>query len=291
LAAIDMPASGEGTRRSRPRSARIAVAADRRGRILKYKADRIPIAYVLAVFVLRALLWSWATPLVCAISVIPLAVLGMFIAPINHHHQHLNSFRAAWINRFYDLALALQAGVGPYGWVLHHNLGHHLNYLNQPPHENSDESHWARSDGTQMGRLEYSIHLFFHHQVDIVRVGLRHPKYLRYCLLMKLPLWGLIGAGLWFRPIETVLVFLLPGWITLFHTIWATYEHHAGCHADDHLSASRNRDNRTYNRLTGNLGYHTAHHKRPGVHWSLLPAIHAEIRDQIPEEQILTSFW
>jgi fatty acid desaturase len=122
-------------------------------------------------------------------------------------------------------------------------------------------------------------------------VGLRHPKVFRRFLLMQLPLLGLIGVGLWFRPLQTALVFLLPGFLTLFHTIWATYEHHAGCPVNDHLDASRNRVNRAYNVLTGNLGLHSAHHKRPGLHWSLLPELHEKIRDQIPEEQILKSFW
>jgi fatty acid desaturase len=272
-------------------SVRITVPSDRRGTLLKYKADRGPVAYVLANFALRLALFALATPWICALAVVPLAVLGMFVAPINHHHQHVNTFRAAWLNRLYELALALQTGVGPYNWVLHHNLGHHVNYLNQRPHESPDESRWTRADGTQMGRLEYSLDLLLRHQVDIVRVGLRHKKQLRAFLWMKLPLWGLIGLGLWWRPLETILVFLLPSFLTLFHTIWATYEHHAGCPANDHLDASVNRDNRVYNLLTGNLGLHTAHHKRPGLHWSLLPQLHETIRDQIPEDQIVDSFW
>jgi len=269
---------------------RAATAADRRGSILRYKADRGPVAFVVTVFILRLAVWALATPLFCVFSVLPLVFLGMFIAPINHH-QHVNSFRASWLNRIYDLALALQSGIGPYGWVLHHNLGHHLNYLNQPPHENADESHWTRKNGEQMGRVEYSFHLFFHHQFDIFRVGLRHPKYLRYFLLMKLPLWGLIGIGLWLNPLATVLIFLLPGVLTLLHSAWATYEHHSGLPLDGHHNASRNRTSPLYNALTGNLGLHTAHHKRPGLHWSLLPELHAEIEGEIPDELILTKFW
>jgi fatty acid desaturase len=142
-----------------------------------------------------------------------------------------------------------------------------------------------------MGRFEYTVDLLLNHQVDIVRVGRKHPKYLRALLWMKLPLWGLLGVGLWLRPLETVLIFLLPAFITLVHTIWATYEHHAGCEPTGHLDASRNRDNHIFNRLTGNLGLHTAHHKRPGLHWSLLPELHDEIRDRIPEEQIQKTFW
>lgn len=270
---------------------RIVASPDRLGTILRYKADRGPVAYVLAVFVLRLGLWAMASPLVCALAVLPLTVLGMFIAPINHHHQHVNSFRSAWLNRLYDLPLALQTGIGPFGWVLHHNLGHHLRYLNQRPHAAPDESRWTRADGSQMGRFEYSVDLLLHHQIDIFRVGLEHPRYLRAFLWMKLPLWGLLGVGLWLRPLETVLVFLLPAFFTLFHTIWATYEHHAGCETHDHLVGSVNRDNKIYNWMTGNLGLHTAHHKRPGVHWSLLPEVHAEIVDDIPEELVIKSFW
>jgi len=276
---------------ARQETSRIQAAPDRRGTILKYKADRGPLAYVLAVFVARLALLAFATPLICAIAVLPLCVFGMFVAPINHHHQHVNTFRAAWLNRLYDLVLALQTGIGPYSWVLHHNLGHHVNYLNQPPHARPDESRWTRADGSQMGRLEYCLQLLLHHQVDIVRVGLRHPRQFRHFLLMKLPLWGLIGVGLWVRPLETLLLFLVPGFVTLAHSIWATYEHHAGFHPTDHLDASVNRDNQIYNALTGNLGLHTAHHKRPGLHWSLLPQLHARIREQIPEKQILETFW
>lgn len=43
--------------------------------------------------------------------------------------------------------------------------------------------------------------------------------------------------------------------------------------------------------MTCNLGYHTAHHKRPGTHWSLLPDVHEGIKDEIPAELVQTSFW
>ena len=103
-----------------------------------------------------------------------------------------------------------------------------------------------------------------------MRVGRKHPRFFRAFLWMKLPLWTILGALLWVKPEQTFLIFLLPGFLTLFHTIWVTYEHHAGLPTTDHFDASRNRDNRFFNILTGNLGLHTAHHRRPGLHWSLL---------------------
>jgi beta-carotene hydroxylase len=262
-----------------------------RGRLLRYTADRSSVTYVLATFAAHLLVLTCASPTVAAICVVPLFLSSVLVAPLNHHHQHLGVFHSRGLNRVYDIVLALLTGIGPYGWVLHHNLGHHQNYLNQPPKLPADESRWTRADGSLMGRIEYSLHLLLLHQVDIVRVGLKHPKVFRSYLLMKLPLYALIALGLYFYGVVFLLAFLVPGFLTLVHTCWATYEHHAGHHADDHFSASVNRENRLLNILNWNLGYHTAHHLRPGVHWSLLPELHASIRSRIPEEQLLSTFW
>ncbi len=270
---------------------RITVDDAGRGRVLKYKADRLPVAFVVGKFGVHLAVWAFAGPWVALAFAVPLTVLSMFVAAINHHHQHINTFRSPVLNRIYDLMLSLQTGVGPYSWVLHHNLGHHVNYLNQHPHPSPDESAWTRRDGTQMSRVEYTIDMLLRHQSDIYQVGLRYPRYMRYWLAMKLPLYALLGLLLWVNPLNTVIVFLVPGFIALTHTIWATYEHHAGCETDDHLVGSVNRDNRIYNFVTCNLGLHTAHHKRPGVHWSLLPQLHDDIKDGIPDHLILKSFW
>ena len=109
---------------------------------------------------------------------------------------------------------------------------------------------------------------------------------------MKLPLCGLLGLALWLSPLTRVPG--LPG-----AGLPDTDPHHLGDlraprrlrHRRTISSASVNRDEPLYNWMSGNLGLHTAHHQRPGVHWSLLPQIHAQIKHEIPKEQILTGFW
>ncbi len=284
-AAIDLDVASAERTPAKPRSRPV------KGTILRYRADRRAVGYALVLFGLHLAIFLLAPIWLAALCVLPLAIGSMFVAPINHHHQHFNTFYKPWLNRVYEIVLSLQTGISPYGWVLHHNLGHHRNYLNQRPHPNPDESKWTRADGSQMTRLEYTIDLLLNHQRDIIRVGRRHPKYLRAFLWMKLPVWGLILVALHLDPANALLVFLIPSFITLCHTSWATYEHHAGYRPTSHYDASVNRTSPIYNFMTCNLGYHTAHHKRPGAHWSLLPKIHDEIKHEIPSEMILTTFW
>lgn len=262
-----------------------------KGTILRYTADRRPVTFTCALFGLHIVAFFLAPTWVAALLLIPFAVLSMFIAPLNHHHQHFNTFHVSWLNRLYEIPLSMQTGIGPYGWVLHHNLGHHRNYLRQRPEADADESRWTRRDGSTMGRFEYTAKLVGSHQVEIFRVGQRYPRYFRAFLLMKIPVWGLLGLGLYLNPINTFLIFLIPGFLALVHTSWVTYDHHAGCRPTSHYDASRNNTSPVFNFVTCNLGYHTAHHKRPGVHWSLLPKIHEEIKHEIPAEMITSSFF
>lgn len=262
-----------------------------RGRFLRYKADWWPVCVVLGSFALHVIVYLWASTTVALLALLPLVGISTAVAAFNHHHQHVNVFYSRVLNRCYDLLLAVQTGVGPYTWVLHHNLGHHQNYLHQPPSATPDESHWTRQDGSQMGRIEYTLHTFLHHQVDVYRIGRKHPQVFRRYLLMKIPCYAFMAAGFWLNPLNYLLVFFIPSLLTLLHTCWATYEHHAGYLATEHVHASVNRESRLFNLFTCNLGMHTAHHMNPGLHWSELPQLHAAIRSQIPEHQLLPDFW
>jgi fatty acid desaturase len=261
------------------------------GTIIKYKADRWTVAIVLSVFALHCVVWWFASPLVAFLAMAPLTAVSCFVAAFGHHHYHVNVFRHSAVNRAYEIVLALQTGASPYTWVLHHNLGHHAHYLNQRPHAEPDESCWTRADGTQMGRFEYALHTFWHRPMVIYRVGKRYPSQYRAYLWMKVPYYGAMALGLYLSPLNFILVFTIPAVLTLFHTCWATYEHHAGHYASEDIEASVNREHPLFNLLTGNLGLHTAHHSRPGLHWSLLPELHGQLRPRIPEKQLLQTFW
>jgi fatty acid desaturase len=247
--------------------------------VFKYAEDRLPVAVAvgltcldLGAYVLLDNLWLllgyWL------LMVVPKGILCAW----NHHHQHVPTFRSAGLNRLLELSYALHTGMGTHAWLLHHVLGHHQNFLDQ----SRDESRWKGTDGRRLGMLRYMLEVAFTAYPRAYQVGRAHPKHQRTFLIFSGLTLLVVSTLLWLKPLAGLVLFLLPMITSLLYTAWVTYDHHAGLDTADEFHASYNIMNRWYNRLTGNLGYHTAHHHRQGVHWSRLPALHARIADRIP---------
>jgi fatty acid desaturase len=251
----------------------------------RFREDRAPIAIILGLFALDLVVYATvdAWPLLFAWTLIGIVPKG-HVAAWNHHHQHVHVFHQAVLNRALELVYALQTGVTSNTWVLHHSLGHHVNYLDQE----KDESRWARADGSVMGVAEYAFDVALTAYPRAFGVATRHARQQRIWAVMLGVTLLLLAAIVAWRPLPALFVFVLPMAISLVLTAWATHSHHAGKSTASHFVACNNVLHRGYNLLTGNLGYHTAHHHRPGVHWSKLPALHAEIAHLIPGDCYLS---
>jgi len=186
------------------------------------------------------------------------------------------------MNRLLEFFYALHTGVTTNLWLLHHVLGHHHNYLDQT----QDESRWKRPSGETMGEWEYTFNVALTAYSRGYRVGKHHPKARRAFVFCTAVTFGIVALLVWYKPVEGMLLFVLPMITGLFVTSWATYDHHAGLDTNNVFAASYSNVGRLYNVLTGNLGYHAAHHFKQGVHWSELPQLHEQIKDRIPPELI-----
>jgi fatty acid desaturase len=249
--------------------------------LFRYQEDRLPVALIAAFFTCDVLVYALvdSVPWLLfwfVLGVIPRAAVCAF----NHHHQHLTVFRVPVLNRLLELVYGLQTGVTSHGWVLHHSLGHHVNYLDQ----RTDESRWRRDDGSQMNEVEYALIVGGTAYQRAWSVGRRNRRYLPIFVVMTALTLAIAATIVALRPIPGLIVFVVPMFGMLFYTAWATFTHHAGKKTTSHFVASNNILHRGYNILTGNLGYHTAHHYKPGVHWSRLPALHDSIAHKIPAD-------
>lgn len=249
--------------------------------LFRFKADRLPVAIFLGLLAADLLVFAlmpyW--PIALAWGLI-MAAPKVCIAAWNHHHQHVPFFNSTLLNRAMDAVFGLQTGATSKVWVLHHNIGHHENYMDQT----KDESAWRASDGRAMGPLEYTLRLAATGYVCAFRNGLRHRAHLPAFIGMLALHLLIVGALVWINPVNALLIFVVPMVISFLMTCRHTYDHHAGCSEEDEYAASNNIMHRGYNIVTGNLGYHTAHHLRPGLHWSKLPEFHAKIAHRIPAE-------
>ncbi|MCB0352868.1 MAG: fatty acid desaturase [Bdellovibrionales bacterium] len=248
--------------------------------MFRYREDRLPVLIIVFLFLLDVTVFfaiqnRWFIVAWFSFSVFP----KMAISAWNHHHQHLSTFRNKYLNRALEFVYTLHTGMTTNVWILHHNLGHHVNYLDQT----KDESRWKRKDGSKMGMIEYTLVTALTGYTRALQVARKHPRYQSGLFKMGVITLGFLGVLAYYNWFNTVFVFVLPmlgGYLT---TCWHTYFHHAGLDTDDHFHASYNITHKWYNILTGNLGYHTAHHMKQGLHWSKLPEFHKEIEAQIPE--------
>jgi len=247
--------------------------------MFRNKADRIPttlfvLYFGVDLFVFFMAQSVWVVFFWMLLGIIPKA----FVSAFNHHHQHVPTFNQKLHNRLMELIFFFQTGIGSNGWFLHHVVGHHVNYLDQE----KDESRWKSESGRTMGEMEYSLVVALTGYLRAFQAGRRFPSQQRDFLGMLGLTLSLLGVFFYYNWINALFVFALPMMISLFITAWHTYSHHAGLDTDDDVQASYNILDKWFNILTGNLGYHTAHHMRPSLHWSRLPEFHRKIEARIP---------
>lgn len=249
--------------------------------LIRHRADRWTVAYTAGVLAVQLALYLWAEPLwLAALLVLLFQPVQAVAIACNHYQHHRSVFTVGPLNRAYELVLFLQTGTPPYLITLHHNLGHHKHYL-EPER---DTLRWRRDDGTPYGLLACLARNGWGHVTWTLAIGRRHPKV--YRRLKAMSAWSalLLAALVAYDPAKALVVFVVPMLLQVLNVARLGFDQHAGLDLDDHLTASQNNEGRLYNLLTFNSGYHTAHHLKPGLHWSELSAYHRQIRDGIPEE-------
>jgi len=256
--------------------------------VTRHPADNIPVLLIFSLTLLDFVLYMtveniWLLMGYFVLTIIPKGCICSW----NHHHQHTKTFKSTPANRLLEFCYALHTGVSTHLWLLHHVLGHHHHYLDQE----KDESRWQREDGSTMGELEYTLTVALTAYYRGYLVGKRYPKIYREHVIYTLLTLVIVSGLVWMNPVNGFMLFVLPMISGLLITAWATYDHHAGLGCQNDFEASYNNMNPIFNALTGNLGYHTAHHHKQGVHWSELPALHEQIKDKIPAELYRSSMW
>jgi fatty acid desaturase len=155
--------------------------------------------------------------------------------------------------------------------------------MNHRPEENYDPSTWKDHAGVKLGVIRYCIDNFIRSSKEAIRIGKNHPrifkKWIFYSIIGNLACMTLVI----YKPIAAITLFYFIPLLMIIVTYFETYFHHAGLETKNQTESCYNYLGRFYNFVTFNLGYHTAHHMNPSLHWSKLPAFHATIERNIPD--------
>lgn len=252
---------------------------------MRYRIDWIPLSVVSACFGLSLMTLFVELP---APALIGIFLLIMFLRNptlcAQHNHSHLSMFRNRGANFLYDLLLAQTTGYGTPEWELQHNRGHHSHYLN--PDADIAGSVDPRTGETMS--LGYYIWQGYWRIFPDARAiaererDLGHPRMLRR-------LWTHAGiqlalTALWLaiNPLMATLFFVVPNLLGRAMVWWGSYWHHLEVPRNEVYDGCRTEEHPIFNWISFNSGHHTAHHEKPALHWSLLPARTAAIRERIP---------
>lgn len=248
-------------------------------RLYRHRADRLPSVLVLAVFFIQLAAFFLVDSLwVVAGIAFSLLLFSAVPGSISHNHHHTPTFRHAWLNRGYEVILFLETGVLPWAWTIHHNLGHHKHYLDP----DQDPAPWLHRDGRLMSRVHYDVVGALRIYPEIFRIGRRYPELMRRFRRWALVSLAVLAVFFLVDPLKALVLFVAPMPLMYLGLLDNTYMQHSDLDMRSELTASRNTTSRLYNRVSWNLGYHTAHHMRPNLHWSELPRFHETLRASIP---------
>ncbi|WP_422785563.1 fatty acid desaturase [Roseibium algae] len=207
---------------------------------------------------------------------------------ILHLHIHNPFTRNKYLNRTIDLMLASVTGMTASNWKIQHLHGHHLG---KDILFNGSKD-WEVEKYSPLRALSYCFrsmwYTFWRPFVISLRNGLKNKKQpinYRWALTEHLLLFALIALLLVFNT-KIFLTYILPLYaLTFFITRYVDYLNHYGCDetSSNVYEHSNNCLNPSFNRFTHNFGYHTAHHLKPGAHWTQLPSLYEEVADKIPD--------
>jgi hypothetical protein len=231
---------------------------------------------------LALLPFALPVPRAAAATLWLLSVAARAIAPVHQHcHAHHKLFRHSLSNHVYDFILMLAAGNITAVWELQHVLGHHRSYLNP----RSDPAGACRfSAPGRFQRVIFTVAGDLLSLPDSIGIARRHSRARRLLLrlaaqqtLQLLALGALLAAD----ARLALIFFIVPDALLRWSVFYFSWAQHAEAPGDDVYSGSVTRFGWT-NAVFLNVGHHTAHHEKPRLHWTLLPARTARIRARIP---------
>jgi len=243
--------------------------------MLKYNAD------------IKTLIWlSLATAIFFVQWTIgfywPLYIVSLYfaitVAVIAHNHNHVPMWKSSVMNHITDNWITLFYGFPAFAWTPTHNKNHHK--FNNKEGDFTITYRFSEANNI-LTLLSYpSISSYFQQSPVMGHLkqlyATKRQKF--FLAILQYVLLGLfIGITLWMDWRKSLLYIVVPQQVALFTVMIFNYIQHVHADEESKYDHSRNFVSPFTNAMMFNNGYHTAHHNKASLHWSVLPEAHAKI--------------
>jgi fatty acid desaturase len=203
--------------------------------------------------------------------------LSWLVATTTHNVIHCSIFKQRWLNKLFQVVLTVGYGHPVSSYVPGHNMSHH--------HNTQTAKDVMR---TTKARFSWNLLNFFAFFPIVARDIVKGEAEFVSAMKARKPAWyrQLIAEGVVLAVVSIgllvadwqafILYFWLPHILAAFGIVTINLLQHDGTDDGSDWNHSRNFVGGWLNWWTCNNGYHTVHHMHPRMHWSLLPAYHAE---------------
>ena len=255
--------------------------------MLHYRADLRTCFYMLLTTSLFAYQWYYGFNWM----LYPIYLfLSISVSVMTHNHQHLNMWKSKTLNILTDWWLTVFYGVPIFTWIPTHNRNHHK-FVNREGDTTATYRH--TEENNLLSLLSYpSVSGYNQVKEGIIPYMSKlkqtdKPIYFQnWMQVVVLAAW--IVGFLILDWQKALLFVVIPQQVSAFTVMIFNYVQHV--HADEESRYDHSRNFMALNISLFNNGYHTAHHERAGIHWSLLPQEHAKISHLISPDLIEPTF-
>jgi fatty acid desaturase len=250
-------------------------------KLLRHAADRRTLLFAALHFALiaGAVAWYARDPgwHVAAVAIAVLACSGFIQLIATHNAMHAPMWRQRRHNRIWQCVLSMGIGYPVSVFVPVHNLSHHIGL--QTPRDilrTTEVRHRWNLANLVHHMAMGTVHLHLLHVAYLGAMRRSRPKWFaQVCLEAVAVAAYLTAISLAIGPLAMLGIVFVSAVIGQWLLVGFGYVQHDGCDPESDYNHSRNFISPVFNWFILDNGFHTAHHNKPGVHWSRGKAAHA----------------
>jgi fatty acid desaturase len=262
---------------------------------LRYRADWRSIAFL--VFLGDLFFVQWAGVLRHWALVLMTCLLAFIACIFKHNHIHCPTFTSKAWNRALEYVLSFGTGQSTAAIIPVHNERHHGHPQTEQDYVRSSLVNFRRN-WLNFLAFPFAVVWLVHRNksADIARWREEEPDLYHRVQRERVAVILFLAVLCAFDWQATLVYFGVPWLFGQWGIVTINLLQHQDC---DHTSAydhSLNITGRWSNWLFLNNGFHTAHHLRPALHWSLLPEFHRShiepnMRPELNRRSLLLCIW